>query len=167
MGFDTRNIVIAALLGLPVYGWTATVNRCEDERGHITFTTLSCPAGQASRLQKADSPLPGSRPPTILTSTKAAKPTKQPSEDLVIVGQRDDGCGNVLSAEQRRKAIINQQTPTGMTKRDVESLLGKPDKIIGRNSEVRYVYAEKKGRSRQVAFDEHGCVKGGRSKSRP
>ena len=78
------------------------------------------------------------------------------------MGQRDDGCGNVLNAQQRRKAIINYKTPTGMTKRDVESLLGKPDKIVSRNAEVRYVYSEKKGHSRQVIFDEHGCVKGKR-----
>ncbi|MFK3795334.1 MULTISPECIES: DUF4124 domain-containing protein [unclassified Pseudomonas] len=164
MRFDTRKAIFAALFFLPACTWATTVNRCEDERGHVTFTTLSCPFGQSASSQNANSPPPGTRLPSPPHSKPSAK---VPNNELVIVGQRDDGCGNVLSPELRRKAIINQQTPTGMTKRDVESLLGKPDKIIGRNGEVRYVYAEKKGRSRQVTFDEHGCVKSGRSKSKP
>ncbi len=49
-----------------------------------------------------------------------------------------------------------------MTKRDVESLLGRPDKISNRNGELRYVYEQKKGRSNSVTFDEDGCVKGKR-----
>jgi hypothetical protein len=159
MLLDTRKPVFAALLFLPVLATAATVHRCEDEHGHITFTTLACPAGHALKLQNAHNPLPGTvATPSPTTESKA----RRRSEELVIVGQRDDGCGNVLSAEQRRRAIINQQTPAGMTKRDVESLLGKPDKIVGRNAELRYVYEEKKGKSRQVTFDENGCVKGKR-----
>jgi hypothetical protein len=159
MKLDTRKPVFAALLFLPVLATAATVHRCEDANGKITFTTLACPAGHELKLQNAHNPLPG----TVVTplSPSEAK-TRKKSEELVIVGQREDGCGNILSAEQRRRAIINQQTPAGMTKRDVESLLGKPDKIVGRNAELRYVYEEKKGKSRQVTFDEKGCVKGKR-----
>ncbi|MFJ5295443.1 DUF4124 domain-containing protein [Pseudomonas sp. NPDC088368] len=164
MPLDIRNTLIAALLIAPACTWATTVNRCEDDNGRITFTTLGCPTGQNPTTHEVHSPLPGTvqAPP----SRHAGSVKNQTNAELVIVGQRDDGCGNVLSAEQRRKAIINQQTPAGMTKRDVESLLGKPDKIIGRNAEVRYVYEEKKGRSRQVTFDEHGCVKGTRQKGK-
>ena len=159
MLLDTRKPIFAALLFLPVLGTAATVHRCEDDNGKITFTTLACPAGHELKLQDAHNPLPG----TVVNSTSPSDTRiKKKSEELVIVGQRDDGCGNVLSAEQRRRAIINQQTPEGMTKRDVESLLGTPDKIVGRNAELRYVYKEKKGKSRQVTFDENGCVKGKR-----
>ena len=157
MLLDTCKPVFAALLFSPVLATAATVHRCEDESGKITFTTLACPAGHELRLQNTHSPLPGSVAPT---STPSEPRTEKRSDKLVIVGQRDDGCGNVLNAEQRRRAIINQQTPAGMTKRDVESLLGKPDKVVGRNGETRYVYEEKKGKSRQVTFDENGCVKG-------
>jgi len=157
MLLDTRKPVFAALLFFPVLATATTVHRCEDANGKLTFTTLACPAGHELKLQNAHNPLPGTvLPPSPPSETK---PLKR-SEELVIVGQRDDGCGNVLNAEQRRRAIINQQTPAGMTKRDVESLLGKPDKIVGRNAELRYIYEEKKGKSRQVTFDENGCVKG-------
>ena len=159
MLLDTCKPFFAALLFLPFLASAATVHRCEDENGKITFTTLACPAGHELKLQNAHNPLPG----TVATPSAPSEPKiKKRSEALVIVGQRDDGCGNVLNAEQRRRAIINQQTPAGMTKRDVESLLGKPDKIVGRNAELRYVYEERKGKSRQVTFDENGCVKGKR-----
>ena len=165
MPLDTRNTVMIALLLMPLCGWATTVNRCEDEHGHVTYTTLSCPSGHTLSTHDAKSPLPGTRLPSA-PSTPATPLGIKPRDELVIVGQRDDGCGNVLSPEQRRRAIINEQTPTGMTKRDVESLLGKPDRIIGRNGESRYIYKEKKGRSIQVNFDEHGCVKATRSKSK-
>ncbi len=56
--------------------------------------------------------------------------------------------------------MLNLQAPAGMTQRDVESMLGKPDKIARKNAEVRYVYKDRKGNSSQVTFDENGCVKG-------
>lgn len=155
MPLDIRKTLMTALLCLPFSAWASTVHRCEDASGNITFTTLGCPAGHSQTQQDARSPLPGS----VVTPPLKRDSSKRTSSELVVVGQRDDGCGNVLTAEQRRKAIINQQTPAGMTKRDVESLLGKPDKIVGRNAEMRYVYKEKNGRSRQVTFDAQGCVK--------
>ncbi|MCF5674265.1 cell envelope protein SmpA, partial [Pseudomonas syringae] len=36
------------------------------------------------------------------------------------------------------------------------------DQITTRNGELRYEYAQKKGRSNSVTFDEDGCVKGKR-----
>lgn len=161
MPFQNPRPVLALLLLAPSMSMAATVNRCQEASGNITFTSASCPPGHTRELQDARAPLTGTVP-TATEIMSGPKPQPQPQRELVIVGQRDDGCGNVLSADQRRKAIINQQTPPGMTKRDVESLLGKPDKIIGRNAEVRYVYEDKKGRSRHITFDESGCVKGKR-----
>jgi hypothetical protein len=160
MPLDIRKPFMTALLLLPLPGWSTTVNRCEDASGSVTFTTLGCPHGHSVTQQEADNAMPGTVIPSPEPPSREPFPT--PQKELVVVGQHDDGCANVLTAEQRRRAIINMQTPTGMTKRDVESLLGKPDKIISRNAEIRYVYKEKKGRSRQVSFDENGCVKGKR-----
>ena len=161
MPLNTGNLFITLLLFSPLSAGATTVNRCQDQSGSVTFTTLACPSGQVITPQGVN---PTSGMTFILPPPPAKTDTLQErkSSEVVVVGQRDDGCGNILSAEQRRKAIINQQTPTGMSKRDVENLLGRPDKIISRNAEVRYVYDEKKGRSRQVSFDEHGCVKGKR-----
>ncbi|MNR64480.1 hypothetical protein D3C85_1871430 [compost metagenome] len=58
--------------------------------------------------------------------------------------------------------MIRQQVRAGMTRRDVESSLGEPDKITSQNGQTRYHYADQKGNRRQVTFDEAGCVKGKR-----
>ncbi|HXR02196.1 MAG TPA: DUF4124 domain-containing protein [Pseudomonas sp.] len=165
MALDVQKTLVAALLTLAPCAFATTVNRCEDGHGNLTFTTLACPPGHSLKLHRAHNPLPGTTPtapPAIAESGR-----ERTNKELVVIGQRDDGCGNILSAQQRRKAIIDERTPAGMTKRDVESLLGKPDKVVGRNAELRYIYETKKGRSRQVIFDEHGCVKGKREKTRP
>ena len=47
-----------------------------------------------------------------------------------------------------------------MNRSDVESSLGKPDKVSEQNGQTRYVYQGKKGSKRNVSFDEAGCVKG-------
>ncbi|GIZ12208.1 hypothetical protein NCCP436_16240 [Pseudomonas sp. NCCP-436] len=48
-----------------------------------------------------------------------------------------------------------------MSRTDVESSLGKPDKVTVSNGVQRYHYQAKRkgGASRQVSFDETGCVK--------
>ncbi|RXU28025.1 outer membrane protein assembly factor BamE domain-containing protein [Pseudomonas syringae] len=160
---ENHLLLWSALLCLPAAATASNVHRCEDASGKITFTTLGCPDGHSPRLQRAFNAPPGTRidvmPPANTAQTARGKPADQ---TLVVVGTRDDGCGNRLSAEQRRAAIINQRTPPGMTQRDVESLLGRPDKVTNRNGELHYVYNQKKGRSNKVTFDENGCVKGKR-----
>ena len=143
------------------------IQRCEDAAGNVTFTSLGCPSGQERQWQLTPNPAPDSRPPILPAAEHPEQPrhragTASSKDEILLIGQRDDGCGNSLSADQRRRAIINQQTPPGMTRRDVESLLGRPDKVVSRNGETRFVYQEKKGRSSQVTFDEYGCVKGKR-----
>ena len=150
-----------ALLCLPLTTAASTIQRCEDTGGKIAFTYHGCPGDEkmTSRPRSGASAAAPSTPPS------STRPARQPSPSsrtnaIVVVGQRDDGCGNRLSADKRRRAIINRQTPPGMTRRDVESLLGRPDKVISKNSETRLVYEEKKGRSNQVTLDKDGCVKG-------
>jgi hypothetical protein len=49
-----------------------------------------------------------------------------------------------------------------MTRADVESILGKPDRVSSQNGQTRYRYRDRQGNSRSVSFDEAGCVKGKR-----
>ncbi len=76
-----------------------------------------------------------------------------------VVGQAVDKCGNLITPAQRREAIINQRVIAGMSQQDVESALGKPDKISIRNSATSYRYDTKRGRSANIEFDERGCTK--------
>ncbi|WP_372875362.1 DUF4124 domain-containing protein [Pseudomonas sp.] len=153
-----------AILLCPPPLLAATVFRCEDASGHVTFTLQGCPTEQAQYLQDAHNPTPGSGKPTPLA--KPGKPSRskaavKPSE-LVVVGKQEDGCGNLVTGRERRTAIIKQQIRSGMHRSDVESSLGTPDRISSQNGQTRYHYRDQQGNSRQVSFDEAGCVKGKR-----
>nr|WP_298139624.1 DUF4124 domain-containing protein [uncultured Pseudomonas sp.] len=146
----------------------ATVFRCEDRQGNVTFTRQGCPVEQAQYLQEAYNPTPGSGKPIPLAQTARAshskakgKATSEPN-GLIVVGEKQDGCGNRVTGSARREAVIKQQIRSGMTLEDVESSLGTPDKISRQNGQTRYHYRDQQGNSRQVSFDEAGCVKGKR-----
>ena len=147
------------LCPLPTLG--SSVFRCEDANGHITFTRQGCPVAHSQRLQDAFNPTPGSGKPVPLAKPrKATRENKQHADrELTVIGIKQDGCGNHLSGSERRAAIIKQQIRLGMNRSDVESSLGKPDKVIEQNGQTRYVYQGKKGSKRNVSFDEAGCVK--------
>jgi len=148
------------LCPLPTLG--SSVFRCEDAKGHITFTRQGCPGEQTQHLQQTYNPTPGSGKPVPLAKprkiTRSNK--KRATQALTVVGVKQDGCGNHLSSSERRTAIIKQQIGMGMSRADVESSLGKPDRITEQNGQTRYVYQGLKGNKRNVSFNEAGCVKG-------
>jgi len=78
---------------------------------------------------------------------------------VATTGTSQSTCGEALSSSERRRAVIRQQIRSGMSQRDVENALGKPDKVTSNNGQTRYHYADEKGNRRQVSFDESGCVK--------
>ncbi len=73
----------------------------------------------------------------------------------MVVGEQDDGCGNLLNSRERYHHIIKQQIRSGMSRRDVEKALGKPEKISRRNGRTHYQYAEQR-----ISFDRAGCGRG-------
>jgi hypothetical protein len=157
-----RCAAFCAILFCPAPALSSSVYRCEDAKGHITFTRQGCPGEHKQLVQQAFNPTPGSGKPVPLAKPrKVSRSGKQKSErELVVVGAKQDGCGNHLSSSERRVAIIKQQIRLGMSRADVESSLGKPDKVSEQNGQTRYVYQGKKGNKRNVSFDEAGCVKG-------
>lgn len=155
-----------AILLCPTPLLASTVFRCEDANGHITFTLQGCPSEQAQHLQDAYNPTPGSGKAVPLAKTSKSSRSKNKEKDsaseLVVVGEKQDGCGNRVTGSERREAVIKQQIRSGMTREDVESSLGTPDKISHQDDQTRYHYRDQQGNSRQVSFDEAGCVKGKR-----
>lgn len=145
----------------PEQAFSTTVFRCEDTNGHVTFTRQGCPESNEQRLQKAYNPTPGNGKAVPLAKpNKASRNSKNKrDQDLAVIGVKDDGCGNLLSSSERRTAIIKQQIRSGMSLADVESSLGKPDKVSENNGQMHYVYEGKKGNKRNVVFDQAGCVK--------
>ena len=155
------------LTSLPAF--SAIVYQCEDSDGQLTFTHLGCSTDQIQqqRVLETAPPNPVASPASAIKKP-AAKQTQKTTEleeqtkAIVGIGQRDDGCGNKLSASLRRKAMIDMEVRPGMPRADVESMLGKPDTVSSQNGRVRYNYVDKrdKGRKRSVSFDEDGCVTG-------
>ncbi|MGY4532384.1 outer membrane protein assembly factor BamE (lipoprotein component of BamABCDE complex) [Pseudomonas sp. TE3786] len=150
----------------PATLFATTVYRCEDHDGRVTFTHLGCPSDQQLQLQNADNPPPGGTAQETGKAAGKSRSTRPPKPDeehqaVVGIGLRQDGCGNLLTASARRKAMIDKEVQAGMSRADVESMLGKPDSISSQNGKMRYNYVDKqdKGRKRSVSFDASGCVK--------
>lgn len=148
-----------ALLLTSLSTHATTINRCESTAGHITYTSLSCRPDEVAQPHRAYNQPPGSIwiDPGALPEGKPQ--TRNAESGVLVIGNYDDGCGNLLSRKERREAIIQQRVRAGMNRQEVESALGKPDRVSQRNSLTRYDYAANKGRSSQVIFDEKGCVK--------
>ncbi|MFJ7285609.1 cell envelope protein SmpA [Pseudomonas sp. NPDC099000] len=162
----TLYFLLLALLCLSPRLQATTLHRCEAPDGRLTFTTLSCTDGESISLQEVRIFTPGN-PVALMPEADARQTptTKTRRKEPTVVGQPEDKCGNLMTAKERREAIINQRIVAGMTQQDVESALGKPDKISIRNSATSYRYDIKRGRSAHVEFDEKGCTKG-KAKSR-
>ncbi|QNH05035.1 outer membrane protein assembly factor BamE [Pseudomonas sp. B11D7D] len=156
-------LLAAAFLYPIADSYAASVFRCVGADGHVTFTRHGCSDDQEQHLQDARNHTPSSGKAIPLADPGRRTATASASSgELVIVGQQDDGCGNLLSSSERRQAIIRKEVRRGMSRADVESSLGKPDRVTSSNGQQRYHYREKRkgGSSRQVSFDEAGCVKG-------
>ncbi|WP_454566109.1 cell envelope protein SmpA [Pseudomonas sp. AIG] len=166
MPLKPSHLVLTSLLCLPPTGVALTFHRCEAADGSITLTSMSCAQGEQRSAQEVHPYSPGSvvavmpehnHEETSGMTTKGREPG--------IIGHTEDPCGNLIDARQRRAAIINRRVIAGMSQQDVESALGKPDKVNIRTSTTSYRYDLKRGRSAQIDFDERGCVKA-KAKSR-
>ncbi|OWJ90953.1 hypothetical protein B6S59_26060 [Pseudomonas sp. A46] len=164
-----KRLSILALATLPCWPGpppqAASVYRCIAEDGHLSFNQHGCPADSQGEEQQTRTPNLVSSEPLQREVSDERFPimdweSPEPSRDVVVVGEREIICGGLISPRERRQAIIRKQVRQGMTRTDVESALGKPDRISGRNGQVNYHYKPKKGASQLVSFDEEGCVKG-------
>lgn len=136
----------------------ASIFRCTDASGHTTFTRQGCPSQHESVKQTISSPTPGSGKPVPMAQPQQRTRGEGKGTSLTIVGTQDDGCGNRVVGSIRRNAMINRQSPAGMTRADVESTFGKPDRISSRNGYTTYRYKDNQGNTRSIRFDESGCV---------
>ncbi|WP_440973164.1 cell envelope protein SmpA [Pseudomonas koreensis] len=161
MRSGTSRFVLATLLCLPYAEAATTLHRCQAPDGRTTFTSLSCANDEQLSVQHVQPYSPGSVVPIMPEHNhEEISGMTIRGREPGIVGRKEDKCGNLIDARQRRAAIINQRVIAGMSQQDVESALGKPDKVNIRASTISYRYDLKRGRSAQVDFDEKGCVKG-------
>lgn len=158
-----RLSICMGLLLLAAPAHSASVFRCIDEQGHVTFSQQGCPSEQNQQRQQAANPTPSSGKAVPMAKPKPARSGKRKEEDsLTVVAEQDDGCGNQVTGRERRSAIISQNIRAGMTRRDVESALGRPEQITSSNGRTRLRFRDTGGQVRTVSFDENGCVLGKR-----
>jgi len=152
-------LALGLLLGCTT-AQSATVYRCEDATGHLTFSASGCPSGSDSSLQRADNARPGGAKPKLMAKPKASQP-KAAVREPTVVAAKTDGCGDLLTSSEKRQAIIRGQVKVGMSRADVENALGQPQRISQLDTLTRYHYEARRGkeRSRLVTFDQHGCVR--------
>lgn len=146
----------------------ATLFRCEAADGRVGFHQHGCPPDQAQSRQRAHNPTPGSGKPVPLARQEPARRQAAPGGGgTVVVGEREDGCGNQLDDRERRTAILQKRIRTGMTRADVESAFGRPDRVSQLDERQRYHYDARPGQGRRtVTFDEFGCVQGKKARQR-
>ncbi len=154
-----HSLLCAALWLAATSAQAATVYRCQSSDGHLTYTLSGCPDSSEQHIQHAFNPSPGGDQITPMAIPEESPKRSTPHKTLVVIGQKPDGCGDQLSRSERRTAVIRQEVRSGMSKSDIESSLGKPDKITSNNGTTRYHYVDPEGNRRQVNFDESGCVK--------
>ncbi len=160
MPLKTSHLILTTLLYLPPAGAATTLHRCEAADGSITFTSMSCAHGELRSTQEVHPYSPGSVVAVMPEANhEETSSMKTKGREPGIIGRAEHRCGNLINARQRREAIINRRVIAGMSQQDVESALGKPDKVNIRTSTTSYRYDLKRGRSAQVDFDERGCVK--------
>lgn len=137
------------LVGVPLTSQGANYYRCVDAQGRVSFSDHGCPNGEALRLQPANSlPAPSPQP-------------HHPNRGKVSGQEQALPCGGLLNAQERRTAMVRQEIRAGLSRADIESALGKPDRITRNHGLTRYQYTDRKGSTRTVRFDEHGCVMAG------
>jgi hypothetical protein len=136
-------------------GFASPVTRCEDDQGHITFTQLGCANEQKASQIEIATPTPGKSPRSAVP-----KPQKKTNTPIKFAGitTAQDGCGNQIAEREKRESIIKKKIRAGMSIQDVESALGKPQKVTRRNDQTRYHYKDLKGNTQQVSFNADGCV---------
>lgn len=153
----------ASLLLAATPALSASVFRCTDQSGHVTFSQQGCPEEQNQHRQSATSPTPGSGKAVPMARPRIGSDANRKAHDtLAIVAEKEDGCGNRVTGSDRRSAIIRKQIRAGMTRSDVESALGRPESVTSSNGRDRLRFRDSSGQVRTVTFDEHGCVLGRR-----
>lgn len=135
------------------------ISRCEDSQGRVTYAQHGCPQDQGEQPVQAHNPRPSGSSPTTKMAREPAPGKLLREFQTRGIGPKDDGCGNQLDSRTRRESIIKGQVRAGMSQSDVESALGKPERISRQNGTTRFHYQASNGRSQQVTFDENGCVK--------
>jgi len=166
--------VFCALLccSFTAFGHAATLNKCDDGQGHITFTQQACAdgsGGEQIKIVPATEGMVIGPPPSaplpmndeVSRSGESALPShsaSQPSDSggYTVVGAEPASACGPMTEKEIRAATVRKQVLPGMQARDVQSAWGSPS----RKSSERWTYQIDDCLAWFVGFDGNGCVTG-------
>lgn len=169
-------LLLALLCCAASQAQAATVFKCVDAAGKVTFTQQQCPEQSALHdVVRANNPTPsGSGQPTEMAPRPGSQrealrrefdqlvddmraPARQSAQGVNVVGG-DKPCSTGMSERDERTAVVRKQAVQGMTRQQIESMYGKPDNTTTANGEVNYRYWNDQARTyTSVRFDQNGC----------
>ncbi|HKM37572.1 MAG TPA: outer membrane protein assembly factor BamE [Thiopseudomonas sp.] len=134
----------------------AQIFKCTADDGSISFNDTGCPP-QAQ--QDSISRQPVITIPAAPNSTVEHNPDTQQHRATRVTVITDDKhpCG-AFDSTQRRTDLIRKQVKSGMSRAEVESMLGRPLSQRSHNGIVSAVYRNTKEQRLTVRFNQQGCV---------
>ncbi len=162
-------LILAALL-LSTQAGAATIFKCVDEAGKVTFTkNANCPrnSGLEDVVRAHNAAPSGSSAPVQMATPAAPSYSSQiqqraPNRGVAVIGgsapQR--GCDTGLSDRDLRTAKVRGEVVPGMSRKDVESMYGE----VNRNGSARGAggstyWNDKYVDMTHVSYDAGGCVR--------
>ncbi len=132
------------------------VYKCTTNNGAVTFNDSGCSDNSVQATLKLHAPMtiPGLSQSTIKQNLSAHK--KNPVRVTVVTDNKHP-CGTTDQA-QRRSDLVRKQVKSGMSQAEVESMFGKPLSQRSNNGKVSASYRNGKNKTRNVRFDQNGCV---------
>lgn len=161
---------ILATLLLSSQASAATIFKCVDEAGKVTFTkNANCPrnTGLEDVVRAHNAAPSGSSAPVQMAtpatpSYTAQLPEQAPRKGATVVGgsalQR--GCDTGLSERDLRTAKVRGEIVPGMSRKDVESMYGKANRDgSSRGAGTTTYWNDKYVDVTSVNYDAGGCVR--------
>lgn len=157
---DRRYLLVAALFATADAG-AATLNKCVDESGHVTFTQTACPgglAGESITVQRGGAGMSLGPAATPVIPEQAAPPAQAPGQVTVVGGGSACGGG---SEQDIRTAIVRNEVFVGMTAKQARQAWGPPSEINRSSSgDDQWVYYRGNVDMQFIYVDQNGCVTG-------
>lgn len=154
-------LIVIALLS-PAAAQAASMNKCVDASGHVTFTQQACAGGLGGETISVQSGGAGmSLGPSSLAVEAGPSEGKASGEGVQVnvIGDKPSCAGG--SDQEIRAAIVRGQVYAGMTAKQAEQSWGKPGEVNRSSSgSDQWVYYRGDGRMQFVYVDQSGCVTG-------
>ncbi|MBG6290047.1 DUF4124 domain-containing protein [Pseudomonas nitroreducens] len=153
-------ITVFVMLAVTGLASAASMNKCKDAQGHITFTQQSCPEGAPGEQITVNSQSAGmlvGRPAASMEEPQQEGPV-EPRGVVVVGADNSSGCGDA-SDREIRTATVKGKIFAGMSAKEAVQSWGKPDKINrSANGADQWVYYRGNYSAQYLYVDSNGCV---------